>query len=131
MSLFLDACVIIYLVEAAEPFHSQVLNILHQHYTGKVSVSSLSFLECCVKPMRENNSAVLYLYNQFFRAYDVQVIELTTDVIRTATELRAQYTLHTPDAIQAACALSLAEKPLFVTADKGFKRISQLDILLM
>jgi predicted nucleic acid-binding protein len=100
-------------------------------YTGKVSVSSLSFLECGVKPMRENNSVVLSLYNQFFQAPDVQVIELTTDVIRTATELRAQYTLPTPDALQAACALSLAEKPLFVTADKGFKRISQLDILLM
>jgi len=80
MSLFLDACVIIYLVEAAEPFHSQVLNILHQHYTGKISVSSLSFLECGVKPMRENNSALLYLYNQFFQADDVQVIELTFEV---------------------------------------------------
>jgi predicted nucleic acid-binding protein len=65
MSLFLDACVIIYLVEATDPFHSKVLNILHQHYTGKVSVSNLSFLECCVKPMRENNEAVLYLYIAF------------------------------------------------------------------
>jgi predicted nucleic acid-binding protein len=61
----------------------------------------------------------------------VHIVEITTDIIRTATKLRAQYTLPTPDALQAACALSLPEKPLFVTADKGFKRISQLDILLM
>jgi len=131
MNLFMDACTIIYLVEAAEPFHSQVLEVLHQHYTGKIFVSALSLLECCVKPLRENNSEVLSLYTQFFQASDVHIVELTTDVIHTALWLRAQYTLATPDALQAACALALPEKPGFVTADKHLKRISQLDILLI
>jgi hypothetical protein len=50
MILFFDACTIIYLLEAKSPFHEEILQFIQQHYDGKIAISSLSLLECCVKP---------------------------------------------------------------------------------
>jgi predicted nucleic acid-binding protein len=45
-----------------------------------------------------------------------------------ATELRARTLLKTPDALQAASALSLSQACKFLTADAGFGRVAQLDV---
>jgi hypothetical protein len=39
--------------------------------------------------------------------------------------------LKTPDALQAACALSLPGVVFFVTADVGFSRVAALDVRLI
>ena len=59
MTLFLDACVIIYWIEAVDPFYSKLINTLqsiHSQYPQAVfAVSCLSWLECRVKPLREGD----------------------------------------------------------------------------
>jgi predicted nucleic acid-binding protein len=131
MILFLDACTIIYLLETQSPFHEQVLNRIQQYYDQKIAVSSLSLLECCIKPTRENDLILLNRYEKFFEASDVQIIELRIPVIRTATQLRAKYNLPTPDALQIASAMCLTEEILFVTADKRLQKITEVAFLLL
>ena len=58
-----------------------------------------------------------------------RIVELTAAVVDTATTLRASYVLKTPDALQAASALSLGDDVVFVTADLGFARLSGLKAL--
>ena len=133
MTIFLDANTIIYLLEAVDPFFSQVQNILktlhQQHPSAELAVSRLSLLECMVKPMRDNDADTLLQYQQFFSAPTLQIIELSAAVVAEATSIRAYSNLKTPDALQAASALALPAPTLFLTGDQRFQRLAgKLDI---
>jgi predicted nucleic acid-binding protein len=84
-------------------------------------------MECRVKPLREGDKALLASYDAFFA--QVQIIELSAAVVEQATQIRAATALKTPDALQAACALSLGKPCGFVTGDAGFSRVSGLQVL--
>ncbi len=134
MKLFLDANVIIYWVESAEPFYTKFISIMQSLYVkyphASFAVSRLSFLECRVKPLKENNQDILLLFDNFFNAHNLLIVELDAHVINIATHLKSQHLLRTPDALQVACALSLLpnEEIFFITGDVRIKNISNLSI---
>src|SRR5579872_1770824 len=111
MQIFLDACAIIYWVEMSEPYYSRFANILYEirkkHKKPTFAASYLSLLECRIKPLRDHNEILLKHYQQFFCAKDLSLVPLPLKTIEHATELRAYYNLRTPDALQAAAALSI------------------------
>jgi predicted nucleic acid-binding protein len=92
MRLYLDANIIIYLIEAVEPFQSRIRNHLFSFESQSASelvTSRLSCLECRSKPLAEKNSALLDRYDQFFSRSLLQLVEITPDVIERATIIRA------------------------------------------
>lgn len=133
MTLFLDACALIYRFEGNAGFRLAIRTLLSQLSAGSaatvVAVSRLSLLECRVKPLREGDLTLLKRYDEFFAA--CQIVELSASVVETATTLRARYALKTPDALQAAGALSLAPEVHFVTADQVFAKVVGLDVRLI
>ena len=135
MRIFLDACIIIYWVESSEPFYSKVLaqlrHIAAQYPDHVLTVSRLSFLECLVKPTREKDHKTIEVYRKFFESSELEIIEIDSAVIDTATQLRADYGLRTPDAIQAAGCLLLGEQPLFFTNDKRFASVTKLNVVTL
>lgn len=135
MQLFLDACVIIYFVEMAEPYHkkfsNQLKSIRKKYQSVTFLASELSLLECRVKPMRENNEELLERYQQFFCAKDLLLIPLTPPIIEKAAQLQAFLNLRTPDALQAASALSVDDEALFVTNNRGFNKVPELKSLII
>ncbi len=135
MTLFLDACVVIYWIESVEPFYSKLIKTLQtlqkQYPQAIFAVSRLSYLECRIKPLRENDQFLLDLYDQFFTANNLRIIELDAQVIETATHLRVQYNLRTPDALQAACALAITGDKCLITGDIKFKTIQELQVLCL
>lgn len=135
MIIFLDANIIIYRVEAVEPFNKRVLDVLQEldaqyPYAG-FAVSRLSMLECLVKPLRDQNPAEIARYRSFFASGGLQIIEVSALVIETATLIRSRHGLRTPDAIQAASALSIREPVILLTGDKQFGKVPGLDVQLM
>lgn len=136
MSVFLDACAIIYRVEAVAPFDARFEALWRQlaaegHDKDGVAVSRLTLLECRVKPLRDGNDALLAKYDGFFGADGVNIVEVDTPVIELATVLRARHGLRTPDAIQAASCLAHLPGAPFVTADPTFRRVKGLDVHLL
>ena len=135
MRLFFDACIVIYQVEAADPFFSRVATAVSTatrgHRQMQFAVSRLSVLECLVHPLRDGDSAALERYRDFFSADDLQIVELTPGVIDLATRLRAAHGVRTPDAIQAASALSLPGRTIFMTGDVAFRKIDGLETLIV
>lgn len=136
MRLFLDACALIYRFEGAAAFRAATTGLISQLTVGQsmveLAVSRLSMLECRVKPLRERDSALMQRYADFFAA--VQVVELSAVVVDLATDLRASLGLKTPDALQAACALTWqrdGSEVLFVTADQGFAKVPELQVRLI
>ena len=132
MTLFFDANIIIYRVEAVEPFNQLVLatvqNLFEKYPDTGFAVSRLSLLECLVKPLREQNNPDIERYRNFFISTGLQIIEINALVIETATLLRARYGLRTPDAIQAASALSIKGPVTFLTGDKQFRKLQGLNV---
>ncbi|MBL6453717.1 PIN domain-containing protein [Belnapia sp. T6] len=135
MYLFLDACILIYQVEAAEPFAGRVRDCLatlrQEHPGARIAVSELSRLECRVRSLRERQEALVAAYDRLFAASGLTVVPLSPAVIDAATVLRARHRLRTPDAIQAACCLALPAPRRFVTGDAGFTRLPRLDVVLV
>lgn len=133
--LFLDACVIIYLIEGLGPFAAKAatqLSALRQaHPDAMVFVSDLSRLECRVLPARRGNKALLARYDHFFDADDVECVQLTPAVVDLATAIRARSGLGTADALQAASCLALPTASRFITGDAGFRREAALDLVLI
>lgn len=84
-------------------------------------------MECRVKPLRNRNASLLAAYDSLFA--QTQIAELTADVVTLATRLRTEYGLKTPDALQAACALSMSGELVFLTGDAGFDRVHELNKL--
>ena len=135
MIAFLDANAIIYKIDGKEPFASGVrlaLADLTSTYPGiGTCVSRLTWLECRVGPMRANDAIVLQKYDDFFALPDLRWIELTSTVVELAAHIRATHGLKTADCLQAACCLQLGRDHVFLTGDAGFKRVSQLNVLLL
>jgi len=131
--MFLDACIIIYNVEMAEPYYADLARFFvqyHSHHPQEnITVSRLSYLECLVKPLRENNTALIGKYHDFFHRNGLEIIDLAAVVIETATEIRARHNLATPDAIQAASCLH-SSASLFITNDPIFRRVPQLNVYI-
>ena len=135
MILFLDANIIIYRVESVEPFNQQVLSSVQElvtlHPDAGFAVSRLIMLECLVKPLRDQNTADINRYRDFFASAGLQIMEVSTLVIETATLLRARHGLRTPEAIQAASALSVKGSVTFITGDKQFTKVPGLNVRLI
>ncbi|MFA7403723.1 MAG: PIN domain-containing protein [Pelobacteraceae bacterium] len=135
MTLFLDENIIIYRVEAVEPFNQQVLVAVQElvalHPHAGFAVSRLSMMECLVKPLRDQNSADIERYRGFFASAGLQIVEISSLVLETATLLRARHGLRTPDAIQAASAMSIKGPVMFLTGDKHFSKVPGLKVCLV
>ncbi len=133
MIVFLDACALIYRFEGASPFRVATTDLIAQVTAGQavvdVVVSRLSVLECRVKPLRDGDLALLKMYDDFFAA--IHIVELSAEVVDKANELRVRHGLKTPDALQAASALTLPGDAFFVTADVGFARVLGLEVRLI
>lgn len=99
---------------------------------NQIAISHLSLLECRVMPLKSNNYALLDSYDQFFNLPELEIVEISPQVINTATHLRATYSsaLRTPDAIQMACALTTNANH-FLTGDKKLANISNIDVIIV
>lgn len=135
MIAFFDASALIYLIEGAEPFASRAraaLEAANREFPDlQAAISRLSWLECRVRPMRQNDDATLAAYDQFFQQPGLTVIELSRDVVELATAIRVCHGLRTPDALQAASCLQLGHEHVFLSGDTGFARVPELRFQLI
>ncbi len=128
--IYLDACSIIYLVEAASPFHSAVVHRLQQHradLASRLITSRLSYLECRILPLRDTDQKLLAAYDRFFSASRLEIVEMTAEVVERAAALRAGYGFRTPDAIHLASAIE-AKAEIFLTGDSTLARCTELAV---
>ncbi|HEY0482311.1 MAG TPA: type II toxin-antitoxin system VapC family toxin [Kofleriaceae bacterium] len=125
--LYLDSCCIIYLVEAASPFHAAVVRRISVHgaATGAALVTSrLTRLECRTKPLRDADAGLLARYETFFTAQRFRIAEISPAIVEAATNLRAKYGFKTPDAIHLATAI-LENSDTFLTGDAQLERCTE------
>jgi predicted nucleic acid-binding protein len=93
--------------------------------------STVTMLELLVKPFKDQN---IELVNSIFslasRYPNLSWVEPSLAVAERGAQLRARYSLRTPDAIQAATAI-VSHATGLITNDAALGRVDELDVLLL
>ena len=132
MNLYLDAGAIIYGIEGGSDLRKAVLTRVAQAESsgGAIMTSRLSRLECRVRPLREGQSAMIALYDEFFLRRSLHVADIGAAVIDLATDLRVRYGMKTPDAIHIATAIECGAD-LILTGDRAMSRCKEVKVELV
>ncbi len=100
--VYLDSCLLIYLVEQDPVFGNRVAGALRESNPGRFAISPLVRMEVLVEPIR---IADLALQRRYERALEALILlDMPAEVYDTAAILRARFGLRTPDALHLACA---------------------------
>ena len=121
--VYLDANVVIYLVEKNSDYHSLVRHILRElaQEGAELISSELVVSECMMGAVRRDNESVLLAYERFFDGdrFGIELQPLSSRVLWTAPQVSLDFKLDLPDALHFATALDQG-CDAFVTNDKGF-----------
>ncbi|MGI9055726.1 MAG: type II toxin-antitoxin system VapC family toxin [Pyrinomonadaceae bacterium] len=102
--IYLDACVIIYIVEKHPVYSAPIENLMSLVPSTEFCYSPLARLECLVMPFRTKDLKLEKLYEAFFNAQNI--LAMPPEVFDEAAQFRADFnSLKTPDALHLAAAV--------------------------
>jgi predicted nucleic acid-binding protein len=130
--IYLDANIVIRLVEGIT-FTRAPIEARMSPFLGvpdSFVTSRLTRLECRTKPLKTGDTATLRLFETFFDGVELRLVELTAAVIEKATDLRAKFSLKTPDALHLASAI-LSGASAFLTGDKELARCTDMPVEIL
>ncbi len=128
--IYADAQITIYSADG-HPLYAPVCRPLWEPGATTVVTSELTLLEVLVGPLRHDDAALARRRENLWHQPNTRMLPVTREVLREAARLRALHTgLRSPDAIHAATAL-LHGCMLFVTNDLGFRRVSELPLVVL
>ncbi len=126
MRLYLDTSPIIFAVERVESHFAAVVTRISQPDVSLVTCE-LAWLETRVKPLKNNDAALLADFELFFQESLPSVLPLDRRTMTKAAELRATHRFKTPDAIHLAAAI-LGRCDVFYTNDQDLKRCLEIAV---
>lgn len=115
-----DACALIYLVEQHPSWGVAVAQRMRPDIGAwpVLVFSELTRLECRIKPLRDGNTRLLTAFDLLFVTNGYETRAMDRSVFETATQLRAQYNLKTPDALHLASALAAGCEEIWTNDDR-------------
>jgi predicted nucleic acid-binding protein len=108
LSLYLDANVLIYAVEAIQPYATLLAPVFQKIDAGELSAttSELTLAEVLVKPLRDRQHQLRLVYEEMLSGTGtLHVVPIDRTILRQAASLRASSAMRLPDAVHAATAL--------------------------
>jgi predicted nucleic acid-binding protein len=129
---YVDTNALIYAVEGVHPFATLLRPVWEAARAQAIRLigSELLIIEALAGPLKQNNRPLADAYEQVFQAYDLQLLPITSTILRRGAEIRAAHGLKTPDAIHAATALQ-AGCSMYLTNDVGFRRVNGLAVVIL
>ena len=131
--IFLDTAPLIYYIEE-NPLYAAFLNDLfttHENKKIQFVSSVITLLEVLVLPLREGNKKLSEAYeNILTNSRSIDVIDINTNIAKIAAQLRADYSLKTPDAILLATAI-YSSADFFLTNDKRLQTIKEVNVITL
>jgi predicted nucleic acid-binding protein len=132
-TVFLDTAPLIYFIEGHSPYQLQLKEIFDANDSQEFQfvTSTLTLLEVLVQPLRFHRFDLVDQYETILRKSSAfHIWELSLEIARRAAELRAEYSLRTPDAIQLATALS-SDSSVFFTNDMRLKQVKEIEVITL
>lgn len=100
--IYLDSCIVIYLVEKHPVYYTPLEARFSQHLKEGFAISPLVLLECLVHPLKHNDVALQERFERFFSL--VTRLPMDEVIFRAAAVKGATFSLKTPDALHLAVA---------------------------
>jgi predicted nucleic acid-binding protein len=127
-SVLVDTAPWIYVLESHPQFADRFVGLFEAAAKGQVliALSTNTLAEVLTGPFKAGQTALAKRYEKALLQY--RVVDVSAPIAALAAQLRAQYRLKLPDALQLATALDIGAAAL-VTHDRDFSQVSGLDIL--
>lgn len=100
--IYLDACLVIYLVERHARWGKVVADALAKKRDARFAVSPLVKFECMGGPIKRGDPVLQRAYTEVFESFES--LAMPEQVYLQAAQIRARFGLKTPDALHLACA---------------------------
>ena len=128
-TVLVDTAPWIYLLEDHAEFAPRFLGLFEAAERGQVqlALTTVTLAEVLTGPFKAGQTALAKRYETALSAY--QVVPLSAAVASLAAQLRVQYRLKLPDAVQLASALQIGAAAL-VTHDRDFSAVQGLPVLM-
>lgn len=128
-----DTSPVIYFVEANPQYDALVTEIFQRVSNGAPSgaTSVITLSEVLVQPIIRQQTLLQREYRDLLmRSRNFSTWAISASIAELGAELRAQYRLRTPDALQIATALE-AGCEAFLSNDAGLRRVTELRVLIL
>ena len=126
-----DTMVFVYHFEAHEEFGPAAGRLLQAAEEGRCHLvcSILTLLEILVVPKRNAQEDLCRRYREIFQSFpNLAVLDIDSEIAEIASDLRAAYSLRTPDAIHIATAIRTGATA-FISGDGRLNRVKELRIV--
>lgn len=117
----LDTTPLIYFIEKNATYHPLVRPFFVALADGRLTVvtSTVTLVETLVYPIRNNHHEIARRYREILlNTSHLTTFDVSPDIAQKAAEIRANYHIRTPDAIQLAAALH-GGATFFLTNDRN------------
>jgi predicted nucleic acid-binding protein len=130
----LDSSIFIYQLEA-DPTRLALTNPIFNAIANgekRAVTSVIALLEINVRPMQLKREDIARQYEAVLANFpNLIILDISREITRQATRLRAEYGFRTPDAIQIAACLQY-KADVFLTNDRHLSRIkSSMDVIVL
>lgn len=124
-----DSAPLIYVLDNHPQFSAQFEGLFEAHSRGAIAIalSTITLSEVLTGPLKAGAVGLAKRYEHALLKFDV--VTVTASIAILSAQLRAQYRLKTPDAIQLATALEIGAAAL-VTHDRDFAEVTGIKVLL-
>lgn len=130
--VYVDTSPVIYTVEQHPDYFALLDPLWAASESGQIQVvsSEMILLETLTGALKRNDPQLIADYEKVLTASELNLIPISSALLRDAARLRASVNIKTPDAIHAATALA-SGCDLLITNDKDLKRITALNVIIL
>jgi predicted nucleic acid-binding protein len=128
-----DTPVFVYYIEQSSRWAAAAGSALEAMADGTFAglTSVLTLLEVAIKPLRLGRPEIADAYEALLEdVTNLAIIPIDTRSARIGAELRAEYGLRTPDALQIAACLAHGAQA-FVTNDRRLRRVKEIEVVIL
>ena len=129
----LDTSPIIYFIEKHPTYLNIIRPVFMEITSGNIEAitSTLTLLEVLVRPLRARNEDLAEKYREILLSSDgLTTFEILHEISELAAQLRAKYSIKTPDAIQIAVGVRYGASQ-FLTNDPNLRKISEIKVCVL
>ena len=129
----IDTAPIIYFIEKNPRYLNVVRPVFAEIDAGRIEAitSTITLLEVLVQPIKANNRSLAEQYREvLLYSEGLTTFEILHEVSEMSSELRAKYSIKTPDAIQVAVSILYGANK-FITNDSALEKVSDIDVLVL
>ena len=127
-TVLVDTAPLIYWLEGHPVFAERFVGMFQAATSGElhIALSTITLAEVLAGPYQAGQTALARRYENALQQY--RVVDITPAIAILGAQLRAQYRLKLPDALQLACTLDIGADAL-VTHDRDFSRVGGVVIV--